>query len=346
MRATPPEVQTQLESCLLGGAIGDSIGLPAEGLHARRIARFWKGNFQQRLFFGRGMVSDDTEHAAMTLSALLESGGDCDRFTRILAGKLRWWFAALPAGIGLATARSCVLLWLGCNPRRSGVFSAGNGPLMRAPVIAVFLKGDTEQLRKFVSASTRITHSDPRADEAAQLIAAATVHACGSPTISGDVLNMLGKSIRGEELVERFEKMETALKAGASTSEYADSFGRKKGMVSGFAPDTAAVAIYAWLRHRGNFRVTVESVIAAGGDTDTVAFVAGSIAGIAESPENFPQDWINGISDWPINPAFLRKLSSGSKCYRTIWPLSLLRNLVFLTIVLVHGFRRLLPPYR
>ena len=54
--------------CLLGGALGDALGLPAEGLTSRRIARMWRGSWRHRFFFGKGMVSDDTEHAVMTAS--------------------------------------------------------------------------------------------------------------------------------------------------------------------------------------------------------------------------------------------------------------------------------------
>ena len=52
---------------LLGEALGDSIGLWCEGLSPRRQQRF--GRYRQRFFLGKGMCSDDTEHALMTASA-------------------------------------------------------------------------------------------------------------------------------------------------------------------------------------------------------------------------------------------------------------------------------------
>src|SRR6185436_14806633 len=114
---------------LLGCAVGDSIGLPREGLSPRRAQRlFGSGPLTHRLVFGRGMISDDTEHACMTMQALLASNGDVDRFRRSLAWRLRGWLVTLPAGIGWATLRSIVKLWLGFS---GGVSSAGNGPAMR-----------------------------------------------------------------------------------------------------------------------------------------------------------------------------------------------------------------------
>src|SRR5438128_9311927 len=111
---------------LLGMAVGDAIGLPREGLSARRALRlFGPPPLRHELILGRGMCSDDTEHACMTVQALLHSRGEPGAFARSLAWRLRWWIAALPAGVGLATLRACVKLWLGFSPSRSGVRSAG-----------------------------------------------------------------------------------------------------------------------------------------------------------------------------------------------------------------------------
>ena len=149
--------------CVLGTAIGDAIGLPYEGLSRRRAAKLLGAPNRHRLFFGRGMVSDDTEHTCFTAQAVIASGGDVDLFRKDLAWRLRWWLLGLPAGIGLATLKSIVRLWLGFNPRNSGVFSAGNGPAMRAAVLGAAI-GDRTQLRSFVRASARLTHTDPKAE--------------------------------------------------------------------------------------------------------------------------------------------------------------------------------------
>src|ERR1019366_3437179 len=88
---------------------------------------------RNRFFFERGMISDDTEHACMVGQALLRAPNDADAFARSLAWRLRFWLLGLPAGVGFATLRAVGKLWLGFSPANSGVFSAGNGPAMRAP---------------------------------------------------------------------------------------------------------------------------------------------------------------------------------------------------------------------
>ena len=113
-----PERVHALLGCLLGGAVGDALGLPAEGIGRERLARLWRGEWKHRLILGRGMFSDDTEHTLMVAAALVRHPADVAAFRETLAGSLRWWLATLPAGTGLATARAIVRLWCGISPER------------------------------------------------------------------------------------------------------------------------------------------------------------------------------------------------------------------------------------
>lgn len=291
------------------------------------------------------MVSDDTEHAVMTLLSLRDSEGDEEKFAKALARRLRWWLASVPAGIGLATARSIIKLWLGFPPSSSGVVSAGNGPLMRAPLIGLWFADNQELRESFIRASTTITHRDPRAVEAALIIAEITAMAGTETQGADEILNRLERHVVSEEMSIRFAKLREHLAGCQSVRAFADSFSRKPGFVSGFAPDTAAVAIYAWLLHRGDFTATVESVVRAGGDTDTVAFVAGSITGAEVGIDGFNSSWLAKLTDWPLSVGFLKTVAESDNGNFPRWPLLVIRNLAFLVIVLTHGFRRLLPPY-
>jgi ADP-ribosyl-[dinitrogen reductase] hydrolase len=89
--------------CLLGTAVGDALGLCCEGISKSRQRRIYPDMNRYHLFFGRGMVSDDTEHACMVAQALIVSAGDVQIFTHNLAWRSRWWLLGLPAGIGYAT---------------------------------------------------------------------------------------------------------------------------------------------------------------------------------------------------------------------------------------------------
>lgn len=332
---------------LLGTAAGDALGLPAEGISRRRIAAMWRDT-RHRFIFRHGMFSDDTEHTLMLAAALLEHRDAVAAFQRAFAWKLRWWLIAVPAGVGLSTAKSIVRLWMGFPVTRAGVRSAGNGAAMRSAIIGVMFRDDAEKRRTFALAACRVTHTDPRAEESALLVAeAASLASRQVPT--DHVLVALESLVVSGEMKSRFAALLPALSAGRSVTEYAAEIGCWRA-VSGFAPNTVAVALFAWLRHRGRFEESIEEVIACGGDTDTVAAITGGICGAETGESGIPKAWLDGICDWPRSVSYIRCLADVLATDRTtpprlFWPAIPLRNLFFLVVVLLHGFRRLLPPY-
>ena len=157
------------------------------------------------------------------------------------------------------------------------------------------------------------------------------------------------KLIVSDEMKARFTALKTALSRHRSVLEYAEEIGCGCG-VSGFAPNTVAVALFAWLRHRGDFESAVRSVIQCGGDTDTVAAITGAICGAETGETGIPCAWVGGICDWPRSVGYIRRVaaalaSQNCRAPRYFWPAVPLRNLFFLVIVILHGFRRMLPPY-
>jgi ADP-ribosylglycohydrolase len=354
----------RIAGTIIGTAVGDALGLPREGLSRRRASRlFGDPPLRHRFFFGRGMVSDDTEHSWMTAQALLRCPDDADAFARALAWRLRFWLLGLPAGTGLATLRAVLKLWLGFPPSRSGVWSAGNGPAMRAATLGVCLGHDRERLRGFVRASTRLTHTDPRAERGAFLVAlAAHFGSLRTPNdLRSDTFFREARAALPDadyELLRLLDTVEDHLRRDAAAVELADALGLHRG-VGGYVYNTVPVALYCWLRHPSDFKRAVEEVIALGGDADSTGAVVGGIAGALVGAGGIRVDWIDGLLEWPRSVAWMRRLAErlarqftgvGSlpvrqKSLPLFWPAVIPRNLFFLTVVLVHGTRRLLPPY-
>ncbi|MEP3833898.1 ADP-ribosylglycohydrolase family protein [Rhodopirellula bahusiensis] len=342
--------------CLFGTAVGDALGLPYEGVSPQRAERLLGPADRYRFFFRRGMISDDTEHTCMVAQSLIEARGDVDVFTKRFASRLRWWILALPAGVGKATARSGMKLWLGAKPENAGVFSAGNGPAMRAAIFGAAIV-DVPSLLKMVRASSRLTHSDPKAEYGAIAVALAAKHSRLHPTINANqwldqVVDAVGEA--GTELLELLRKAIDSVGERESTNTFADSLGLGKG-VTGYTYHTVPVAIHAWLSHPKDFRQAVTEIIRCGGDADTTAAIVGGIVGTGVGREGIPAEWIHGICEWPRSTAWMERLGdslarsvAGEACVETptINPIAvLLRNLFFLIVVLFHGFRRLAPPY-
>ena len=349
----------RLRGLLVGAAVGDALGLPAEGLSRRRAQRLYPGQWRHRLAFGRGMVSDDTEHTIFVAQSLLRHPDSPERFARRLGWCLRGWLLSLPAGIGFATLRAILKLWLGFSPRRSGVWSAGNGPAMRVAVIGAFFAADPQRRAAYVAASTRLTHTDPKALIGASAIAelAAWIvrdRLTQPPSLEAFIalLRARGSDDRGWQSL--IDAIDHAARENRTVAELADRLGLGKG-VTGYIYHTVPIAAYAWFRHGDDYRQALTAALDCGGDTDTVGAIVGALAGAMVGEPGIPEAWHAGVADWPRSLPLLRTLAerlaavaaSGQPAapVHYFWPAIPARNLAFLLIVLAHGFRRLLPPY-
>jgi ADP-ribosyl-[dinitrogen reductase] hydrolase len=323
--------------CLIGTAVGDAIGLPCEGLSRSRQARIFGEITSHRLLFGRGMISDDTEHTCLVAQALLTAKGDPNAFSQSLVWNLRGWFLSLSPGIGMATARACIKLLLGVSPTKSGVFSAGNGPAMRAAILGVCVPN--QQLPEYIACSSRITHTDPLAEQGALAVAiAAHQFATGKRDLA----------LLTAQFPELLSTLAESVANRTTTQDFAASIGCPE-YVTGYIAHTVPVALHAAYSHPENFRTAVLSGIACGGDTDSVAAIIGGVVGAGVGVEGIPQVWRDNLCDYPRNIAYLERLGNALATPdavsppRLLIPILLLRNLLFLFVVLYHGLRRLLP---
>jgi ADP-ribosylglycohydrolase len=345
--------------CLLGTAVGDCVGLRHEGLSKHRQRKICPKISGPDLILGRGMISDDTEQTCMVAQALIVSAGNAEIFAQSLAGQFRLWLLSLPASVGYATLRATMRLWLGYPYHRSGVFSAGNGPAMRSAILGVCYGHDTERLRTLVTASTRITHTDPKAEYGALAVAVAAHLAASQPhtdiaperytralldvlpTEAGDLIQLIGKVVE-------------SVKAGRTTESFAEQLGLRAG-VTGYVYHTVPVALHAWLGNQQDYRSAVIDIVRCGGDTDTTAAVVGGIIGARVGKAGIPDQWLAALWEWPRTLQWIEELGqrvanvvARGACQAAL-PLPLtgtfLRNIVFSLLVLGHGFRRLLPPY-
>lgn len=371
--------------CLLGTAVGDAIALPMEGLSPRRQARLFP-RLETHYFLGkRGMLSDDTEQTCMVAQSLIVAAGDVEVFRRALAWRLRWWWLGLPAGIGKATLIAIARLWLGVAPTRSGVFSAGNGAAMRSAILGLCCESD--RLREFVRASTRITHTDPKAEWGALAVALAAKLASRGRVEPETYARVLQQELPPEaaEFVRRMNAAIASAVAGETAAEfmrgrriipvrrweeYSDLLPDKGSSnlstpgwvafffrtgISGYVYETVPAVVQVWLRYQSDYRAGIVEIVRLGGDTDTTAAILGGIIGAGVGAEGIPLAWRQGLWDYPRSRVWIEALGdrlfaagngAGDRSPLPLFiPAILPRNLLFLAIVLGHGFRRLLPPY-
>ncbi len=350
--------------CLLGTAVGDAIGLPCEGLSRRRQRRLDPAFERQRLVLAKGMVSDDTEHTCFVAQALMVSAGEQRPFARALAWRLRFWLLTLPAGVGYATLRAIVRLWLGFGYAHSGVFSAGNGPAMRSAIIGVCYGHSPIRLQRLVRISTRVTHTDPKAECGAMAVAiAAYLSSQNLPLNPSQYLPILNQWLDADaaEFLALIDRACHSAALEEPAAAFADSLGLTKG-ISGYIYHTVPVVIQIWLRYPTDYRRAIAEIIALGGDTDTTAAILGGIIGARVGKSGIPQPWLDNLWEWPRTIRWLEQLgirlattlpenrtSETLPVRQPALPLNLWgilpRNLFFLIVVLLHGCRRLFPPY-
>lgn len=332
----------RVAGCLLGTALGDALGLPCEGLPARRIARRFGAMDRFRLLGATGYVSDDTEQSALVAQAIARRPGDPGAAARDFRRALLGWFLRGPWGVGLATARACLKIALGI--RASGVRSAGCGAAMRSPVVGAIFAEDVARRRTLAQALAEVTHTDPRA-VAAAVFAADAAAACAladnrrPPAFETGIEACDNPPLR--EALRR--AAELAARPGA-----VEAAAREIG-TGGCSLQAVPFALFCFLRHAGDPEGAIRCAAEAGGDADTTAAIAGAWAGTFHGERGLPARLVAKLHDGPFGPSHLRALAAsiGRGAPPPPWSpaRALLRNALLAPVILAHGFRRLLPPW-
>ncbi len=347
----------RFKGLIVGTAVGDALGLPCEGLTRKQIARIRSGRWRHRFLFGRGFVSDDTDHTILVALSLMAEPGSAERFETFFARRLRWWLAGLPVGVGRATYLSILRLWLGFRPERSGIYSAGNGPAMRCALVGAFFAKDRTRMNAYLEVQTRITHKDPRALVGARAVAILAAMIVDEdlrrrPNIDALCAALRSAGASDEEWSDLCEEIRRAALDQLSVGDFASRLGLADG-VSGYIYHTVPVAIYAWHAHFGDFEATVSEAMECGGDTDTVGAIAGALAGATTGERGIASDWIEGLAAWPHGLRYMRELAERldgvakdgptATPPRSFWPALPVRNLIANLVGTIHILRRMLP---
>ncbi|MEX1218350.1 MAG: ADP-ribosylglycohydrolase family protein [Acidimicrobiales bacterium] len=301
--AFDPIAMQRVIGAFCGSAVGDALGAPFEFLPADSYsARFPEpvlggtgemcggGSFNWRA----GEFTDDTQMAlALAQSLLACKAFDAnDVWTRFLA----WRRSAKDCGILTGRVLSQTD-WPGAAQDGHAAIgrSAANGALMRVTPIAVAWSGADEQtLMTVARAQAALTHFDPAAGWGAAIGAA-----------------LIRRAVLGEDPVAALDEVLSLVDV-----EHRELFAPL--LHESWAPNRAedhsngsvwiclAQAVWA-IRHNDTFEDVILAAINLGGDTDTVAAVAGAIAGARDSVQAIPSRWltyINGEIETPEGVVF------------------------------------------
>jgi poly(ADP-ribose) glycohydrolase ARH3 len=141
-----------------------------------------------------------------------------------------------------------------------------------------------------------ITHSHPLGIEGARIQAAAVAYAAGTGnSASLDVAGLL-RFVRGFASEELFLRKLTAIDALLQSADDRRRIVRELGHgIEAF--NSVPTALFCFLCQPHDFRTAVLYAVSLGGDTDTIASMAGAISGAHLGAEALPTDWLARLED-------------------------------------------------
>jgi ADP-ribosylglycohydrolase len=297
--------EARFRGAILGTAIGDALGRPAEGCRPDEI-REWGGIRDFLPWFGwedgpLGTWTDDTQMTMCVAESLLAGGGRLDPDD--LATRFVDW---LPVGRGIGqTCRKAVTrLTEGVPWWEAGVASAGNGAAMRVAPVGLLHAGDLPALRHDAALSALVTHADPMAVSSAiaqafivgwcaqtepgrldiaELVEALAVVLCDVPD-PGAAERRPGSGDDPVRLVDRLCEV-----PGLVPADPDEAFGY---LFNGaFVLESLPAALWCFLRSPEDAEQVLVTAVQGGYDADTVAAMAGAMVGAYLGDEAFPERW-------------------------------------------------------
>lgn len=284
---------------LLGTFVGDALGMPYEGTPASEVPQRVE---MEDARLGRGTYTDDTQMMIALAESLLEGGAiDPGRLGRAFS------IAYDPSrGYGSGTRAVLSLVRAGVPSEEAaarafdGQGSLGNGAAMRIAPVAVRFAGDAARLAAQAEASARATHAHPLGVDAARVQAAAIAAALRDE----DPVAAARAAAGADELRRRLDAVAELLdRSPGPPAEAAVALGN-----SSAGHESVPTAIYAAAAHR-TFEDAVTFAVRCGGDTDTIAAMAGAISGARHGMSAIPQRWVESLEDGEKGRSYVTRLA-------------------------------------
>lgn len=265
----------KIKGALYGLAIGDALGVTTEFLPKEDIQKKY-GSVREIVGggvfrFPKGGVSDDTDMTLCVARGILKKPHDP---IEEIGDEFLDWYDGKPDDVGI-TIRTVLELYDGdwyeaaekayehyLNKR-----AGGNGTLMRCLPIALAYN-DIEFVEAISRAHSKMTHYESVADDACVIYNRIAYHV-----------------LRGKELKE-------AIKDEIKGTIYESSLPGEKPTChqSGYVVDSMRWALY-WLLNSETYLDVIIGAANEGYDTDTVAAIAGGLAGLACGYDQLPKDY-------------------------------------------------------
>ena len=309
--------EAKYTGCMVGLAVGDALGYPAEFRRREQILRGFGprgiedfvGIFDERfsgvggpMILGTrhppGTYTDDTQMTLAVAQGLLEAGPEApldDLMGAVARFFVNWSKSPTndraPGGTCMT---GCGNLERGVPWREAGVASSkGCGSAMRVAPIGLVYQADHDRLLEVARASSILTHGHDAGVEgaaAAALLVALALEGAEPEEMYRAVMEACGD--RSPDFAGCMEKLPSMLDVEPARALSSAGLGE-----AWVAEEAVASALYCVWRHPDDFEAAVLEATNTDGDSDSIACIAGSIVGARLGLEAIPAKWRQGVED-------------------------------------------------
>ena len=296
MKTEAVSLQDRFRGLMAGIAVGDALGRPVEG--SRAVRDWYVDDLISRSV--RLLYSDDTALSMALAESLLACGG-------FDGGDMSHRFAETWSREPERSYGSSVVMVFGAVSRGAdwrsaaeshfgGEGSYGNGGAMRVAPVALWAYPDLEETKRLAAATSRVTHTHPVGVEGSVIQAVAAHHALRDDFDRDRLLAELDALIETEQFRAKLQALDRSLERGD------DEYARLHLGCWVAADKSVLTALYCFLQS-SDFEDTIRRALFIGGDTDTIAAMAGALAGPATGCSRSPAPGSSKATDgwwrWP-----------------------------------------------
>lgn len=302
---------------IMGLCVGDALGVPVEFI-SREVLKANPvtgmrgfGTHNQPI----GTWSDDT---SMTLCLVDSLAGGLDY--KDIMTKFQLWLtegAYTPHGevfdVGISTRQAIKRFMIGTEPLKCGGVGErdnGNGSLMRILPLLFYIQSlygtdfeEVDEAFSIIHDVSALTHAHKRSKIACGIYISVASMLIDKMDLKNAV--ELGIYKAGEYYKQKPEFKDELSRFSRLFDEDFQKLDERKIKSSGYVVDTLEAAIWCLLNSK-SYKECVLMAVNLGEDTDTVAAVAGGLAGLYYGYENIPEKWINQI----VKREYIEELSN------------------------------------
>lgn len=289
----------KIKSVMLGHAVADALGVPVEFCSRRELE---EKPVTEMLGFGSyavpaGSWSDDTSMSLCALATLAEGTIDYDE---IMQNFGKWYYNGefTPLGEMFDVGNTCSFAIqnyhrANCSYKDCGlddVQSNGNGSLMRIHPFVLYAHYKMMPLKDWepmIFEASALTHAHKRTKLGCGIYAYILMHLLADPNI-GAVETALRRAALHYQDNEEFVHYARIFNADFAKLDVSAI------RSSGYVVDTLEAAVWCLLT-TDNYKDCVLKAVNLGSDTDTVAAIAGGLAGALYGYDAIPQEWLNTL---------------------------------------------------